>query len=45
MGRRLSRWIVLPLVVVLPLTFVDPDFFHLSFVAVPVFLMLTYGLF
>lgn len=45
MGRRLSRWIVLPLVVVLPLTFVDPDFFHLSFVAVTVFLMLTYGLF
>lgn len=45
MGRRLSRWIVLPLVVVLPLTFVDADFFHLSFVAVTVFLMLTYGLF
>ena len=45
MGRCLSRWIVLPLVVVLPLTFVDPDFFHLSFVAVTVFLMLTYGLF
>lgn len=45
MGRRLSCWIVLPLVVVLPLTFVDPDFFHLSFVAVTVFLMLTYGLF
>ena len=44
MGRRLSRWIVLPLVVVLPLTFIDPNFFHLSFVAVPVFLMLAYGL-
>lgn len=44
MGRRLSRWIVLPLVVVLPLTFIDPNFFHLSFVAVTVFLMLAYGL-
>ena len=43
MGRRLSRWIVLPLVVVLPLTFIDPNFFHLSFVAVTVFLMLAYG--
>ena len=44
MGRRLSRWIVLPLVVVLPLTFIDPNFFHLSFVAATVFLMLAYGL-
>ena len=44
MGRRLSRWIVLPLVVVLPLTFIDPNFFHLSFVAVTMFLMLAYGL-
>ena len=44
MGRRLSCWIVLPLVVVLPLTFIDPNFFHLSFVAVTVFLMLAYGL-
>ena len=44
MGRRLSRWIVLPLVVVLPLTFIDPNFFHLSFVAVTVCLMLAYGL-
>lgn len=44
MGRRLSRWIVLPLVVVLPLTFIDPNFFHLSFVTVTVFLMLAYGL-
>lgn len=44
LGRRLSRWIVLPLVVVLPLTFIDPNFFHLSFVAVTVFLMLAYGL-
>lgn len=44
MGRRLSRWIVLPLVVVLPLTLIDPNFFHLSFVAVTVFLMLAYGL-
>ena len=44
MGRRLSRWIVLPLVVVLPLTFIDPNFFHLSFVAVTVFLMLAYAL-
>lgn len=44
MGRRLSRWIVLPLVVVLPLTFIDPNFFHLSFVAVTVFLMIAYGL-
>ena len=44
MERRLSRWIVLPLVVVLPLTFIDPNFFHLSFVAVTVFLMLAYGL-
>ena len=43
MGRRLSCWIVLPLVVVLPLTFIDPNFFHLSFVAVTVFLMLAYG--
>ena len=43
-GRRLSRWIVLPLAALMPLTFVHPGAFHLSFLSVTTVLMLAYGL-
>lgn len=44
-GRRIPATVVFGLAAVLPLTFVDPEFFHLSFLSVVTVAFLLYGIF